>query len=222
MRNILVDQYLQASPKKNKHFIIKFIGFCISTAIIYFMVIWTIELSKVEIEDLPVISVLNDNFKISAKNSHSGIQNLDLSINTLKEGKFEENYKDLKLQNTIEPNLLVEEKAVSLDMEEALQNSISQALKSLEKQEVILSEKSFYLYLGSFENQNSANKKLSEINKIDQIKLITNFSVIKKITKDNKNSYSVVSSNNFFHEKALDYCNDISSHNLECKIISDL
>ena len=126
-----------------------------------------------------MISVLNDNFKISAKNSHSGIQNLDLSINTLKEGKFEEYYKDLKLQNTIEPNLLVEEKSVSLDMEEALQNSISQALKSLEKQEVILSEKSFYLYLGSFENQNSANKKLSEINKIDQIKLITNFSVIK-------------------------------------------
>ena len=101
-------------------------------------------------------------------------------------------------------------------------NSISQALKSLEKQEVILSEKSFYLYLGSFENQNSANKKLSEINKIDQINLIANFSVIKKMTKDNKSSYSVVSTNNFFHEKALDYCNDISSHNLECKIISDL
>ena len=218
----MVDQYLQASPKTNKNFIIKFIGFCISTAIIYFTVIWTIELSKVEIEDLPVISVLNDNFKISAKNSHSDIQNLDLSINTLKEGKFKEDYKDLRLQNTIEPNLLEEEKAVTLDMEEALQNSISQALKSLENQEVILSEKSFYLYLGSFENQNSANKKLSEINKIDQINLIANFSVIKKITKDNKNSYSVVSSNNFFHEKALDYCNDISSHNLECKIISDL
>jgi hypothetical protein len=222
LRNILVDQYLQASQKKNKHFIIKFIGFCISTAIIYFMVIWTIELSKVEIEDLPVISVLNDNFKISAKNSHSDIQNLDLSINLLKEGKFKEDYKDFRLQNTIEPNLLEEEKAVTLDMEEALQNSISQALKSLENQEVILSEKSFYLYLGSFDNQNSANKKLSEINKIDQINLITNFLVIKKITKDNKNSYSVVSSNNFFHEKALDYCNDISSHNLECKIISDL
>jgi hypothetical protein len=218
----LVDQDLQANPNKNKHFIIKFIGFCVSTAIIYFMVIWTIELSKVEIEDLPVISVLNDNFKISAKNSHSDIENLNLSINILKEGKFQEKYKNLKLQNTIEPNLLEEEKAVSLDMEEALQNSIYQALKSLENQEVILSEKSFYLYLGSFENQNSANKKLSEINKIDQINLIANFSVIKKITKDNKNSYSVVSRNNFFHEKALDYCIDISSHNLECKIILDL
>ena len=218
----MVDQYLQESSKKNKHFIIKIIGFCISTAIIYFMIIWTLELSKVEIEDLPVISVLNDNFKISPKNSHSDIQNLDLSINTLKEGKFEEDYKDLRLQNTIEPNLFEEEKAVTLDMEEALQNSISEALKSLENQEIILSEQSFYLYLGSFENKNSANKKLSEINKIDQINLIANFSVIKKITKDNKNSYSVVSSNNFFHEKALDYCKDISSHNLECKIISDL
>ena len=186
------------------------------------MVTWTIELSKVKIEDLPVISVLNDNFKISPENKHADIENLDLSINILKEGKLIEDYKDHKLQNTIEPKLLVEEKSVSLDMEEALQNSISQALKSLEKQEVILSEKSFYLYLGSFENKNSANKKLSEINKIDQINLIANFSVIKKITKDNKSSYSVVSSNNFFHEKALDYCNDISSHNLECKIISDL
>ena len=217
----MVDQELQASPIKNKHFIIKSIGFCLSTAIIYFMVTWTIELSKVEIEDLPVISVLNDNFKISAKNSHSDIQNLDLSINILKEGKLEEDYENLRLQNTIEPNLLEEEKAVSLDMEEALQNSISQALKSLENQEVILSEKSFYLYLGSFENQNSANKKLLEINKIDQINLIADFSVIKN-TKDNKSSYSVVSSDNFFHEKAIDYCNDISSHNLECKIISDL
>ena len=64
------------------------------------MIIWTLELSKVEIEDLPVISVLNDNFKISPKNSHSDIQNLDLSINTLKEGKFEEDYKilDFKIQ----------------------------------------------------------------------------------------------------------------------------
>ena len=218
----MVDQELQASQIKNKHFIIKSIGFCVSTAIIYFMVTWTIELSKVEIEDLPVISVLNDNFKISAKNSHSDIENLNLSINMLKEGKFKEDYKDFRLQNTIEPNLLEEEKAVTLDMEEALQNSISQALKSLENQEIILSEKSFYLYLGSFENQNSANKKLLEINKINQINLISNFSVIKKITKDNKSSYSVVSSNNFFHEKALDYCNDISSHNFECKIISDL
>ena len=222
MRNILVDQYLQASPKKNKHFIIKFIGFCISTAIIYFMVIWTIELSKVEIEDLPVISVLNDNFKISAKNSHSDIQNLDLSINLLKEGKFKEDYKDFRLQNTIEPNLLEEEKAVTLDMEEALQNSISQALKSLENQEIISSEKSFYLYLGSFENKKNADKKLSEINKIDKINLITDFLIVKKVSNDNKNSFRIVSSNNFFHEKALDYCNDISSHSVECKIISDL
>ena len=218
----MVDQYLQASPKKNKHFIIKFIGFCISTAIIYFMVIWTIELSKVEIEDLPVISVLNDNFKISAKNSHSDIENLNLSINILKEGKLEEDYENIKLQNTIEPNLLEEDKAVSLDMEESLQQSISRALQSLENQDEILSKKAFYLYLGSFESQNIANKKLSEINKIDQINLISEFSVIKKIIKHNKNSYSVVSRNNFFHQKALDYCKDISYHNLECKIISDL
>ena len=190
--------------------------------IIYFMVTWTIELSRVEIEDLPVISVLNDNFKIAAKNSHSGIENLDLSINILKEGRFIENYKDHKLQNTIEPNLLEEEKAVSLDMKEALENSISLALKSLENQEIISSEEFFYLYLGSFENQKSADKKLSEINKIEKINFITDFSIIKKISNDDIISYSVVSSNNFFHEKAVDYCNAISSHNIDCKIISDL
>ena len=107
-------------------------------------------------------------------------------------------------------------------MEEALKNSISKALKSLEKQEIISSGKFFYLYLGSYENQNNANKKLSEINKIVKLNSITDFSVIKKITEDSKNSYSIISTNNFFHQKALDYCNDISSHNLECKIISDL
>ena len=32
----------------------------------------------------------------------------------------------------------------------------------------------------------------------------------------------LLDSDNALHEKALDYCNDISSHNLECKIISDL
>ena len=186
------------------------------------MVTWTIELSKVKIEDLPVISVLNDNFKISPENKHADIENLDLSINILKEGKLIEDYKDHKLQNTIEPKLLEEEKAVSLDMEEALQNSISQALKSLENQEIISSEKSFYLYLGSFENKKNADKKLSEINKIDKINLITDFLIVKKVSNDNKNSFRIVSSNNFFHEKALDYCNDISSHSVECKIISDL
>ena len=218
----MVDQVLQASPNKSKHFTIKFIGFFLSLTIIYFMVIWTMELRKVEIEDLPVISVLNKDFKIAPQDSHDNIENLDLSINILKEGKLDEDYKDHKLQNTLEPNLLEEEEAVSLDMEEALKNSISKALKSLEKQEIISSGKFFYLYLGSYENQNNANKKLSEINKIVKLNSITDFSVIKKITEDNKNSYSIISTTNFFHEKALDYCNDISSHNLECKIISDL
>ena len=95
---------------------------------------------------IPTLKVLNDNYKISAKNSHSDIQNLDLSINSLKEGKFKEDYKNLRLQNTIEPNLLEEEKAVSLDMKEALENSISLALKSLENQEIISSEEFFFLF----------------------------------------------------------------------------
>ena len=132
------------------------------------------------------------------------------------------NYKDLKLQNTIEPNLLVEEKAVSLDMEEALQNSISKALKSLEKQEVILSEKSFYLYLGSFESAENADKKLLAVKKIDDLNLVTNFSIKKNMTHNTINNYSVISNNYFFYEKALDHCEVVLKHNLDCKIISDI
>ena len=87
-----------------------------------------------------------ENFKLKS----GGIENLNLSINILKEGKLEEDYENIKLQNTIEPNLLEEDKAVSLDMEESLQQSISRALQSLENQDEILSKKAFYLYLGSY------------------------------------------------------------------------
>ena len=45
-------------------------------------------------------------------------------------------------------------------MENQLQNSINLALKSLENQEIITSDKSFYLYLGSFESAENADKKL--------------------------------------------------------------
>ena len=40
---------------------------------------------------MPYLEGADDNFKVSTKSSHSGIQNLDLSINTLKEGKFKQN-----------------------------------------------------------------------------------------------------------------------------------
>ena len=187
------------------------------------MVIWTLQLSKVEIEDLPVISVLNKDFKIPAvENSHDGIENLDLSINTLKEGNSLEDFKDYKLLNTIEPELLNNEKAVSSDMKDQLQNSINLALKSLEDQEIILSDKSFYLYLGTFKNPENANKKLLALKKIDDLNLVTNFSIKKNRTDNNINNYSVISNNYFFYEKALDHCEVVLKHNLDCKIISDI
>ena len=52
---ILVEEELHAKSGTKVNIIIKLLGFCLSTTIIYFMVIWTIQLSKVEIEDLPVI-----------------------------------------------------------------------------------------------------------------------------------------------------------------------
>ena len=163
----MVEEKLHAKSGTKVNIIIKLLGFCLSTTIIYFMVIWTVQLSKVEIEDLPVISVLNKDFKIpAAENSHDGIENLDLSINTLKEGNSLEDYKDYKLLNTIEPELLNNEKAVSSDMENQLQNSINLALKSLENQEIITSDKSFYLYLGSFDSAENADKKFKYFVKI--------------------------------------------------------
>ena len=219
----MVEEELNAKPGTKVNITIKLLGFCLSTTIIYFMVIWTIQLSKVEIEDLPVISVLNKDFKIPAvENSHDGIENLGLSINKIKEGNSLEDYKDYKLLNTIEPELLNNEKAVSSDMKDQLQNSINLALKSLEDQEINLSDKSFYLYLGTFKSPENANKKLLTVNKIDDLNLVTNFSIKKNMTENNINNYSVVSTNYFFYEKALDYCEVVSKNDLDCKIISDM
>ena len=219
----MVEEELNAKSGTKLNFIIRLLGFCLSTTIIYFMVIWTVQLSKVEIEDLPVISVLNKDFKIpAAENSHDGIENLDLSINTLKEGNTLEDYKDYKPLNTIEPELLNNEKAVSSDMENQLQNSINLALKSLENQEIITSDKSFYLYLGSFESAENADKKLLAVKKIDDLNLVTNFSIKKNMNNNTINNYSVISNNYFFYEKALDHCEVVLKHNLDCKIISDI
>ena len=219
----MVEEKLHAKSGTKVNIIIKLLGFCLSTTIIYFMVIWTVQLSKVEIEDLPVISVLNKDFKIpAAENSHDGIENLDLSINTLKEGNNLEDYKDYKPLNTIEPELLNNEKAVSSDMQNQLQNSINLALKSLENQEIITSDKSFYLYLGSFESAENADKKLLAVKKIDDLNLVTNFSIKKNMTHNTINNYSVISNNYFFYEKALDHCEVVLKHNLDCKIISDI
>ena len=219
----MVEEKLHAKSGTKVNIIIKLLGFCLSTTIIYFMVIWTVQLSKVEIEDLPVISVLNKDFKIpAAENSHDGIENLDLSINTLKEGNILEDYKDYRPLNTIEPELLNNEKAVSSDMENQLQNSINLALKSLEKQEIITSDKSFYLYLGSFESAENADKKLLAVKKIDDLNLVTNFSIKKNMNNNTINNYSVISNNYFFYEKALDHCEVVLKHNLDCKIISDI
>ena len=219
----MVEEELNAKSGTKLNIIIKLLGFCLSTTIIYFMVIWTVQLSKVEIEDLPVISVLNKDFKIpAAENSHDGIENLDLSINTLKEGNTLEDYKDYKPLNTIEPELLNNEKAVSSDMENQLQNSINLALKSLENQEIITSDKSFYLYLGSFESAENADKKLLAVKKIDDLNLVTNFSIKKNMNNNTINNYSVISNNYFFYEKALDHCEVVLKHNLDCKIISDI
>ena len=219
----MVEEELNTKSVTKVNFIIKLLGFCLSTSIIYFMVIWTIELSKVEIEDLPVISVLNKDFKIPAEeNSHDGIENLGLSINSLKEGNSLEDYKDYKPFNTIEPELLDNEKAVPLDMENQLQNSINLALKSLENQEIISSDKSFYLYLGSFDSAENADKKLLAVKKINDLNLVTNFSIKKNMINNTINNYSIISNNYFFYEKALDYCEVVLKHNLDCKIISDI
>ena len=219
----MVEEELHAKSGTKVNIIIKLLGFCLSTTIIYFMVIWTVQLSKVEIQDLPVISVLNKDFKIpAAENSHDGIENLDLSINTLKEGNTLEDYKDYKPLNTIEPELLNNEKAVSSDMEDQLQNSINLALKSLENQEIISSDKSFYLYLGSFVSEENADKKLLAVKKIDDLNLVTNFSIKKNMNNNTINNYSVISNNYFFYEKALDHCEVVLKHNLDCKIISDI
>ena len=92
----------------------------------------------------------------------------------------------------------------------------------LENQEIITSDKSFYLYLGSFESAENADKKLLAVKKIDDLNLVTNFSIKKNMNNNTINNYSVISNNYFFYEKALDHCEVLLKHNLDCKIISDL
>ena len=42
------------------------------------------------------------------------------------------------------------------------------------------------------------------------------------MTHNTINNYSVISNNYFFYEKALDHCEVVLKHNLDCKIISDI
>ena len=86
-------------------------------------------------------------------------------------------------------------------MKEQLQNSINLALKSLEDQEINLSDKSFYLYLGTFKSPENANKKLLAVKKIDDLNLVTNFSIKKNMNNNTINNYSVISNNYFFYVK---------------------
>ncbi len=78
------------------------------------------------------------------------------------------------------------------------------------------------LYLGSFESAENADKKLLAVKKIDDLNLVTNFSIKKNMNNNTINNYSVISNNYFFYEKALDYCELVSKHDLDCKIISDI
>ena len=219
----MAEQEFQVSSKNSLNFIFKLAGFFVSVVIIYFMVIWTLELSKVNIEDLPVIKVLRKDYKIKPDNkSHSDIENLDLSINSLKEGGDVNEDKSYKIQNLIEPNLSNEEESVSLSMKESLQNSITKALKSLAQEDVISPEKIFYLYLGSFDSKKLADRKLSEIKKIDDLKYISEFSIISDLLDNGKKIYNLRSTDNFFHEKAVGFCNEIKLYKFDCKIISGL
>ena len=62
------------------------------------------------------------------------------------------------------------------------------------------------MYLGSFESAENADKKLLAVKKIDDLNLVTNFSIKKNMNHNTINNYSVISNNYFFYEKALDHC----------------
>ena len=223
MRYNLVEQEIRQVSNKSKSLIIKIVGFFLSSTIIYFIVVWTLELRTVNIEDLPIISVIDKDFKkVPPENLHENIENLNLSINVLKEGKIVEKNNYKKLQDTIEPNLHDDEVTVSINMEKDLQNSISNALKSLQDQELFSFDENFYLYLGSFEDEVIAKKKLQEIQQNDELRFISEFSVLKKQSIDDKKIFRIISIDHFLHQKAKDHCETFQLYDLECKVILDL
>ena len=195
-------------------------GFFLSLGTLYLMVVLTLELSQVKVGDLPVVRALEADFKRKAPVGDQGIiKNGDLSINALQgnDNLAEDNIG--VVLGVIEERLTSEEIPVPLSMKEALESSINEALSRLAKNEIISEESIYQVYLGSFDSHYAALETLKVINKIDRSAISEGFTVVSGIFGSRK-SFRLETIKGFSYEKAKQYCDELVSYNLDCKVIS--
>ena len=215
----MVHQELEVKSQAGFNHVVRFCAFCLSAGTLYLMVIWTLDLSQVEVGDLPVVSVLDADFKRKPPDAGQKIiENSDLSINSLRGNEdFTGDHSGLIL-GTFEETLTSEEKPVPLSMKKALENSIAEALNSLAKDEIISKEHIYQVYLGSFNNRDSALDKLMAISKIKEPSISESFAIVSGVS-GSTTSYRLETVDTYSFEKARQFCNHIVSHKLDCKVI---
>jgi len=216
----LVHQQLEAKPYTGFNRAVRFCGFLLSAGTIYLMIIWTLELSQVEVDDLPVIRALEPNFKKKPpEESQKIINNSDLSINTLRGNESSAEDDTVIVLAPFEETLTAEEKSVTLSMQEALVNSITEALTRLEENDIISQDRIYQVYLGSFESHGAALEKLRTISAIRELSISKSFNIVSG-KLGTKNFYRLETIDMYTYEQAKQICNGFISQDLDCKIIS--
>ena len=216
----MVHQQLEAKPHTGFNRAVRFCGFLLSAGTIYLMVIWTLELSQVEVDDLPVIRALEPDFKKKPPEvSQKIINNSDLSINTLRGNESSAEDDTEIVVAPFEDTLTAEEKSVTLSMQEALVNSITEALTRLEENDIISQDSIYQVYLGSFESHGAALEKLRTISTIRELSISESFNIVSG-KLGTKNFYRLETIEMYTYEQAKQICNGFISQDLDCKIIS--
>ena len=217
----MVHQELDAKSQSGVNSLLRIFGFFLSIGTIYLIVVWTLELSQVEVRDLPVVRNLEPDFKKRPlEKNQEIIENGDLSINSLRgnENGIEET-SGLGV-NPFEEMLTSEEKPVPLSMKEALENSIAKALDSLTQEEIVFRGAIYQVYLGSFDDHQSALEKLKSIHKIEDLPISETFSIVSGVFDGTSTSYRLETKQKYTYENAKTICNKIISYKIECKVIT--
>ena len=77
----------------------------------------------------------------------------------------------------------------------------------------------YQVYVGSFDSHDAALETLEVINKIGSPTISEVFTVVSGIFGSRK-SFRLETIRGFSYEKAKQYCDELVSYNLECKVIS--
>ena len=214
----MVQHEIEVKSQPGFNILLRLGGFLLSASILYFIVHLTLELSKVKIVDLPVVTALEVDFKKKPTElPQEIIENGDLSINSLRGDNYSLNFNQGSSYNSLEETLTDSEKPVPLSMKQALENSITEALKRLAQNEIISQEEIYKVYFGSFDSYKAAEKKLKVVTKINELSA---FSIVPR-TLGEKSVFRLETKKAISYENAKLLCDQLVSDNLECKVIKD-